>query len=70
MIEPNSSTWLDVSAWAKRELEIAVNRLKNPTLPHDAKQVVCGEVKKLEELLELASPKPKPKIVAPPSYES
>lgn len=70
MIEPHSETWRTVEKWARAELEKQERLLKDPMLPHDQTQVVRGDIKRLEELLALPSPKVKPKVPAGVPYDT
>lgn len=70
MIDTHSDTWHVVRDWAKRELEVALQNLKNPATPHADTQVLRGGIKRLEELLALPEPKKKPLIPASVKYEA
>jgi hypothetical protein len=60
MIDPHSSTWRDVAAWAAVEVDKCRVRLDDPATDHPTTMLMRGRLATLRDLLALTAPPPPP----------
>lgn len=63
-IERLSATWLEIEAWAQREIESGRDDLEQPTTDDKSALRTQGAIAKLRELLALSEPSKGPQAVA------
>lgn len=64
-----SKTWLELKAKLEDQRAHLVNALIHPNCEHDRAQFFRGKIAKIDEILALESPAPKPVAVQTVSYD-